>query len=166
MAKRIVSIPHKFQLAGAISFRKDYSPPSSPSSRPYTAAVSRHVGRRVAPLAWPRRRSAELEGDGGGPAGAGEGGWGAAAGGHGRARPAAEGARRRRDIRPPRAPPPPRSAGSPWRPRSAAMEAAAGACLATGHAGAAPPCRPTREDDAGGAPPRRLLRAGFTLSIN
>ena len=27
MAKRIVSIPHKFRLAGAISFRKDYSPP-------------------------------------------------------------------------------------------------------------------------------------------
>jgi hypothetical protein len=27
LAKRIVSIPHKFRLAGAISFRKDYSPP-------------------------------------------------------------------------------------------------------------------------------------------
>ena len=35
MAKRIVSIPHKFRLAGEISFRKDYSPPSSPPSRPY-----------------------------------------------------------------------------------------------------------------------------------
>ena len=36
MAKRIVSIPRKFRLAGAISFRKDYSPPpSSPPSRPY-----------------------------------------------------------------------------------------------------------------------------------
>ena len=37
MAKRIVSIPHKFRLTGAISFRKDYSPPPfSPPSRPYT----------------------------------------------------------------------------------------------------------------------------------
>ena len=27
LVKRIVSIPHKFRLAGAISFRKDYSPP-------------------------------------------------------------------------------------------------------------------------------------------
>ena len=27
MAKQIVSIPHKFWLAGVISFRKDYSPP-------------------------------------------------------------------------------------------------------------------------------------------
>ena len=36
MAKRIVSIPHKFRLAGVISFRNDYSPPSSPPSRPYT----------------------------------------------------------------------------------------------------------------------------------
>ena len=40
MAKRIVSISHKFRLAGAISFRKDYSPPSSPSSRPYSWPAS------------------------------------------------------------------------------------------------------------------------------
>ena len=38
MAKQIVSILHKFRLVGEISFRKDYSPPSSPPSRPYTVA--------------------------------------------------------------------------------------------------------------------------------
>ena len=43
MAKRIVSIPHKFRLAGAISFRKDYSPPSCPPSRPYTRAPPLHL---------------------------------------------------------------------------------------------------------------------------
>jgi hypothetical protein len=41
LAKRIVSIPHKFQLAGAISFRNDYSPPTSPSSRPYSFSLIR-----------------------------------------------------------------------------------------------------------------------------
>jgi len=35
LARPIVLIPHLFRLAGAISFRKDYSPPSSPPSRPY-----------------------------------------------------------------------------------------------------------------------------------
>jgi len=35
LARPIVLIPHLFQLAGAISFRKDYSPPSSPPSRPF-----------------------------------------------------------------------------------------------------------------------------------
>ena len=41
MAKRIVSIPHKFRLAGVINFRKDYSPPpSSPPSRPYSVATA------------------------------------------------------------------------------------------------------------------------------
>ena len=41
MAKRIVSIPHKFRLAGAISFRKDYSPHSSMPSRPYSGLGDR-----------------------------------------------------------------------------------------------------------------------------
>ena len=35
MARPIVLIPHLFQLAGVINFRKDYSTPSSPPSRPY-----------------------------------------------------------------------------------------------------------------------------------
>ena len=38
MARSKVLIPHLFRLAGAISFRKDYSPPSSPPSRPFTWA--------------------------------------------------------------------------------------------------------------------------------
>ena len=61
MAKRIVSIPHKFRLAGAISFRKDYSPPSSPPSRPYNRARSPvpSGGRDRAVL---RRREDGLEG--------------------------------------------------------------------------------------------------------
>ena len=37
MARPIVLIPHLFRLADAINFRKDYSPPSSPPSRPYIA---------------------------------------------------------------------------------------------------------------------------------
>ena len=39
MARPIVLIPHLFRLADAIKFRKDYSPPSSPPSRPYTCAM-------------------------------------------------------------------------------------------------------------------------------
>ena len=35
MAKPIVLIPHLYRLADAINFRKDYSPPSSPPSRPF-----------------------------------------------------------------------------------------------------------------------------------
>ena len=35
MARPIVLIPYLFRLADAISFRKDYSPPSSPPSRPF-----------------------------------------------------------------------------------------------------------------------------------
>ena len=36
MARPIVLISHLFRLADVISFRKDYSLPSSPPSRPYT----------------------------------------------------------------------------------------------------------------------------------
>jgi hypothetical protein len=36
--RTIVLIPHLFQLAGVINFRKDYSPPSSLPSRPYNYA--------------------------------------------------------------------------------------------------------------------------------
>ena len=36
MARPKVLIPHLFRLADAINFRKDYSPPSSPPSRPFT----------------------------------------------------------------------------------------------------------------------------------
>jgi hypothetical protein len=36
LARPIVLIPHLFRLADAINFRKDYSPPSSPPSRPYS----------------------------------------------------------------------------------------------------------------------------------
>ena len=35
MARPIVLIPHLFRLADVINFRKDYSPPSSPPSRPF-----------------------------------------------------------------------------------------------------------------------------------
>ena len=44
LARPIVLIPHLFWLADVINFRKDYSPPSSPPSRPYT----RHSPRGVA----------------------------------------------------------------------------------------------------------------------
>ena len=40
MARPILIIPHLFRLADAINFRKDYSPPSSPPSRPF------HLGQR------------------------------------------------------------------------------------------------------------------------
>ena len=40
MARPIVLIPHLYRLADAINFRKDYSPPSSPPSRPYTCGDS------------------------------------------------------------------------------------------------------------------------------
>jgi hypothetical protein len=36
LARPIVLIPHLFRFADAINFRKDYSPPSSPPSRPFT----------------------------------------------------------------------------------------------------------------------------------
>jgi hypothetical protein len=36
LARPIVLILHLFRLAGVVIFRKDYSPPSSPSSRPFT----------------------------------------------------------------------------------------------------------------------------------
>ena len=57
MAKRIVSIPHKFRLVGIISFRKDYSPPPlvrhlDPTHRP--AAPSR--GARPAARPGPPQR--------------------------------------------------------------------------------------------------------------
>ena len=38
MARPIVFILHLYRLADAINFRKDYSPPSSPPSRPYKVA--------------------------------------------------------------------------------------------------------------------------------
>jgi hypothetical protein len=45
LARPIVLIPHLFRFADVINFRKDYSPPSSPPSRPFTKRViiSRHV---------------------------------------------------------------------------------------------------------------------------
>ena len=39
MARPIILIPYLFLLAGAIKFRKDYSPPSSPPSRPFNGFV-------------------------------------------------------------------------------------------------------------------------------
>ena len=42
MAKQIVSIPHKFRLAGAISFRKDYSPPLFRHLDPTNRNISKH----------------------------------------------------------------------------------------------------------------------------
>jgi hypothetical protein len=36
LARLIVLILHLFRLADVIIFRKDYSPPSSPPSRPFT----------------------------------------------------------------------------------------------------------------------------------
>ena len=46
MARPIVLIPHLFRLAGAISFRKDYSPPSSPPSRPFNQPHA-HLGVKL-----------------------------------------------------------------------------------------------------------------------
>jgi len=39
LARPIVLIPHLFRLAGIIIFRKDYSPPSSPPSRPFSGGL-------------------------------------------------------------------------------------------------------------------------------
>ena len=46
MARPIILIPHLFQLANAINFRKDYSSPSSLPSRPYTAAAGAAVKQK------------------------------------------------------------------------------------------------------------------------
>ena len=43
MARPIVLIPHLYRLVDAINFRKDYSPPSSSPSRPYSVGTG---GRR------------------------------------------------------------------------------------------------------------------------
>ena len=59
MAKRIVSIPHKFRLAGAISFRKDYSPPSSPPSRPYIRTLNNSVRTMLIHASMPPKYWAE-----------------------------------------------------------------------------------------------------------
>ena len=68
MAKQIVSIPHKFRLASAINFRKDYSPPPlvrhlDPTGIDAGAGRRRgavHAGRR-----WARRRRSGGWGRGG-----------------------------------------------------------------------------------------------------
>jgi hypothetical protein len=39
LARTIVLIPYLFRFADAINFRKDYSPPSSPPSRPFNLAT-------------------------------------------------------------------------------------------------------------------------------
>ena len=44
MTRSISLIPHSFRLAGnVLSFRKDYSPPSSPPSRPYNPPRGREI---------------------------------------------------------------------------------------------------------------------------
>ena len=48
MARPIVLIPHLFRLAGVIIFRKDYSPPSSPPSRPFNPVQQIGGPQRVA----------------------------------------------------------------------------------------------------------------------
>ena len=47
MARPIVLIPHLYRLADVINFRKDYSPPSSPPSRPFIEAKSVSAGLAV-----------------------------------------------------------------------------------------------------------------------
>jgi hypothetical protein len=46
LARLIVLIPHLFRFADTIIFRKDYSPPSSPPSRPFNRRLG-HPGRDV-----------------------------------------------------------------------------------------------------------------------
>ena len=52
MSRPIVLFPHLFRLIGAFNFRNDYSPSSSPPSRPYTEvdteARHRTLGVRAA----------------------------------------------------------------------------------------------------------------------
>jgi hypothetical protein len=47
LVRPIVLIPHLFWLADMINFRKDYSLPSSPPSRPYSSAptTTKHLVR-------------------------------------------------------------------------------------------------------------------------
>ena len=71
MARPIILISHLYRLADTISFRKDYSPPSSPPSRPFQRAGGE--GRHNAIPCPCERAAARRGGERGGGAHAGYG---------------------------------------------------------------------------------------------